>query len=134
MGQGPAEGGTGGHRLSPGPPAPYLLIYDAEEPGCRRLVDWISRRDQAGLVVAFPCQSPQLLHVAPELAGLALAGAVHGFDTRNRRFHRGPRLLPSLFRRLPGLRWLGLATALPSVAGLLYRFLSRRPRRFGFRN
>jgi predicted DCC family thiol-disulfide oxidoreductase YuxK len=133
MGAGPAEGGAVGDRLIP-LPAPYLLIYDAESPGCRRLIDWIQQRDQTGLVVSFPYQNPQLLHVAPELAGMALAGEVHGFDTRSRKVHRGARLLPSLFRRLPGWGWLALPASLPVVGGFVYRLLCRHPRRFGIRS
>jgi hypothetical protein len=134
MGAGASEGWADGHRLTPGLPAPYLLIYDAENARCRQLIDWIQKRDETGLVVSFPHQNPQLLHVAPELAGLALAGEVHGFDTRNRRLQHGARLLPTLFRRLPGLRWLALLASLPAVGRLIYRFLGRRPRRFGFRS
>ena len=134
MGAGASEGWADGHRLTQALPAPYLLIYDAEDPGCRRLIDWIQKRDDTGLVVSFPHQNPQLLHVAPELAGLELAGEVHGFDTRNRRLQQGARMLPGLFRRIPGLRWLALAASLPAVSGLIYRFIRRHPRRFGFRN
>jgi hypothetical protein len=134
MGAGASEGWPGGYGLTQALPAPYLLIYDAEDPGCRRLIDWVQKRDETGLVVSFPHQNPQLLHVAPELAGLALAGAVHGFDTRDRRVQHGARLLPGLFRRIPGLRWLALAASLPAVSGLVYRFLCRNPRRFRFRS
>jgi hypothetical protein len=69
MGTGSSEGAEDLTGLS-GPPAPYLLAYDAEDSGCRRLVDWIQRRDSSGLVVSFPLQNPELVHVAPELAGL----------------------------------------------------------------
>ncbi len=127
MGKGPSEGHAAVPRLTTPLPLPYLLVYDAEDSGCRHLIDWIQRRDQTGLVVAFPSQNSELLHVAPELAGLALDGEVHGFDTRSRQVHRGARLLPSLLQRLPGWRWLALPAALPVAAGLIYRFL-RRPR------
>ena len=127
MGAGASEGGPGLSGLTPSLPSPYLLVYDAEDPGCRHLIDWIQRRDQTGLVVAFPYQNAELLHVAPEMAGLALDGEVHGFDTRSRKIHRGATLLPNLFRRLPGWHWLALAAKLPAAASLLYRFL-RRPR------
>jgi hypothetical protein len=126
LGKGPAEGGVDRPRLTTPLPSPYLLVYDAEDPGCRRLIDWIQRRDQTGLVVSFPYQNAELLHVAPELAGLNLDGEVHGFDTRSRKIQRGPGLLPSLLSRLPGWRWLALPAALPGAAGLIYRFLRRR--------
>jgi predicted DCC family thiol-disulfide oxidoreductase YuxK len=103
-------------------------VYDAESAACRGMVDWIQKRDQDGLVVSFPFQNPELLHVAPEFAGLFLDGELHGFDTRSRVIHRGPRLLPDLFRRLPGWRWFALAplACLPPVASLIYAYLRRR--------
>ena len=127
MGKGPSEGRAAVPGLTTPLPSPYLLVYDAEDPGCRHLIDWIQRRDQTGLVVSFPSQNAELLHVAPELAGLALDGEVHGFDTRSRKVHRGASLLPSILQRLPGWRWLALPAAFPIAAGLIYRFL-RRPR------
>ena len=103
----------------------YLLAYDAEDRGCRRLVDWVQARDQHGRVVSFPFQNGELVRVAPELAGLPQAGQVHGYDTRTRQVHSGARLLPSLFSRLPGWRWLAPLVALPPVSALVYAFLRR---------
>lgn len=76
-------------------------------------------------MVSFPFQNAELVHVAPELAGLPQAGAVFGFDTRARTVRGGARLLPSLFRRLPGWRWLAPLAALPPVAALVYAYLRR---------
>jgi len=126
MGLGASEGASGLPGLTRPLPAPYLLVYDAENAGCRGMIDWIQRRDASGLVVAFPLQNTELVHVAPELAGLYLATEIHGFDTRSREVHRGPRLLPSLFRRLPGWKWLAPVVAIPALASLLYSFLRRR--------
>ena len=125
MGAGASEGGPGLSGLTPSLPSPYLLVYDAEDPGCRHLIDWIQRRDQTGLVVAFPSQNAELLHVAPELAGLALDQEIHGFDPRSRKVLRGASLLPGLLQRLPGWRWLALLAAFPVAGGLIYRFLRR---------
>ncbi len=88
-------------------------------------MDWIQRRDSSGLVVSFPFQNAELVRVAPELAGLPQSGEVHGLDTRTRRVHRGVKLLPSLFFRLPGWRWLAPLASLPPVAALLYAYLRR---------
>lgn len=88
-------------------------------------MDWIRRQDTSGLVVSFPFQNAELVHVAPELAGLPQAGEVHGFDTRTRRVHRGVKLLPSLFLRLPGWRWLAPLASLPPLASLIYAYLRR---------
>jgi predicted DCC family thiol-disulfide oxidoreductase YuxK len=125
LGEGASEGAADLDGLTGALPAPYLLAYDAEDGGCRRLVDWIQRRDRSGLVVSFPFQNAELVLVAPELAGLPQAGQVHGFDTRTRRLSSGEKLLPGLFRRLPGWGWLAPLASLPWVAGLLYRYIRR---------
>lgn len=126
MGAGPAEGPADLPSLNSALPSLYLLVYDAESPRCRGMIDWIQQRDRAGLVVAFPFQNAELVRVAPELAGLALDGEVHGFDTRSRHITRGPRLLPYVLRRLPGWRWLAPLATLPPVGNLFYAFLHRR--------
>jgi hypothetical protein len=123
MGAGPAPGGPDRPGLTL---APYLLAYDAEDAGCRRLVDWVQRRDASGLVVAFPFQNPELVAVAPELAGLPQAGQIHGFDTRTRDLQSGPNLLPGLLSRLPGWTWLALLASLPGASAMLHAWLRRR--------
>lgn len=127
-GLGPDAGPRPPGRAEPGlSPAPYLLVYDAEDPGCRHVVDWVQRRDERGLLVSFPYQNAELLHVAPEFAGLWLDGQVHGFDTRSRQIHPGPDLVPELYRRLSGWRrlLLGPLSRLQPVARLLYAALRR---------
>jgi hypothetical protein len=126
LGPGASEGAPDVAGLSGALPAPYLLAYDAEDGGCRRLVDWVQRRDRSGLVVSFPLQNSELVLVAPELAGLPQAGQVHGFDTRTRQVRSGARMLPSLLGRLPGWGWLAPLAGLPGLSGMLYRFLQRR--------
>jgi len=126
MGSGPLEGEPALPSLNDTLPAPYILAYDAEDPGCRRLVDWIQRRDRSGMMVSFPFQNGELVHVAPDLAGLPQPGQVYGFDTRTRIIHAGPRLLASLFIRLPGWRWLAPVASVPGVSSLIYRYLCRR--------
>ena len=125
MGAGASDGGSGLPGLTRAL-APFLLVYDAESAGCRGMIDWINRRDTGGLVVAFPFQNSELVRVAPELAGLPLDSEVHGFDTRSRMIYRGPRLLPSLFSRLPGWGWMAPLAGIPTLASLLYAFLRRR--------
>ena len=123
MGAGPTEGSENHFGLNAPLPATYLLAYDAEHRGCRRLVDWIRRRDRNGLVVAFPFQNAELVRVAPELAGLPQAGEVHGFDTRTREIRSGAGLMASLFRRLPRWRWMAPLATLPPVASMLFALL-----------
>jgi predicted DCC family thiol-disulfide oxidoreductase YuxK len=126
MGKGPAEGTHPDPGLSGPPPCPYLLIYDAEDAQCRRLVDWVQRRDRDGRVVAFPFQNPELVRVAPELAGLALDRGIHGFDPRTRTVQDETRALPGLLRLLPRWRWLAPLARLSPVARLFVWFIDRR--------
>ena len=128
MGSGASEGGSDLAGLNDVLPAPYILAYDAEDPGCRRLVDWIQRRDATGLVVSFPFQNSELVYMAPDLAGLPQPGQVYGYDTRTRIVRGGAGLLPSLFRRLPGWRWLAPLAMIPGMSALLYRYLRSRDR------
>lgn len=90
------------------------------------MIDWIQSRDKTGLVVSFPSQNSELVHVAPELAGRILFGEVQGFDTRSREIHPGPKLIPNLFRRLPGWWWLAPLANVPAVSSVFYKYL-RRP-------
>jgi len=125
MGTGSSEGGTDPSGLNDILPAPFILAYDAEDPGCRRVVDWVQRRDRSGIMVSFPFQNSELVHVAPDLAGLPQPGQIYGYDTRTRRLHGGPGLIPSLFRRLPGWGWLAPLAAIPGGSRLIYRYLRR---------
>jgi len=106
-------------------PAPLLLVYDAEHAGCRGVVDWIRKRDRACLIIAFPMQNPELVQLAPEVAGLPLLNSVHALDTRTRAVLRGPTLVPAVFHRLPGWAWLSPLFALPALASLAFRLMSR---------
>ena len=106
-------------------PAPLLLVYDAEHASCRGVVDWIRKRDQACLIVAFPMQNPELVQLAPELAGLPLQNSVHALDTRTRAILRGPSLVPVVFARLPGWVWVAPLFTLPALAGLAFRSMAR---------
>jgi predicted DCC family thiol-disulfide oxidoreductase YuxK len=109
-----------------GRPAPLLIAYDAECPRCRHWVDWVQRRDRWGLVIPFPLQNPELIRMAPELAGLPLDQAIHGLDTNTREVKSGARLLTAVGVRLPRWRWLA---HIPGLAGLVtpfYRAIAAR--------
>jgi len=111
-------------------PAPLLLVYDAECPACRRAVDWIQRRDTQGLITPFPYQNPELVRIAPELAGRPLETALHGLDTRTRAVTAGGALLPLIALRLPRWRVVAPLLLLPGISHLcawIYR--SRAARR-----
>jgi predicted DCC family thiol-disulfide oxidoreductase YuxK len=106
-------------------PAPLLVVYDAESARSRRWVDWIRRRDTAGLIVTFPFQNPELVRIAPELAGRPLHLVHHGLDTRTRRIWTGERLLPHVWARLPRWRWVIFLTWIPGITSLLSKLTSK---------
>lgn len=114
---------------------PLLLAYDGTCDLCVRMMDWVQLRDKRGLVVAFPLQNPELVRVAPELAGRPLETEIHGLDLGTREVWQGAGLLQPLARRLPGWRWLAPLLGLPGMPRLaqwLYLKLSeRRYRRCG---
>jgi predicted DCC family thiol-disulfide oxidoreductase YuxK len=96
-------------------PTSLLIAYDAECSPCCRLVNWIGVRDRWGLVVFFPLQNPELVRMAPELAGRPLHGEVHGMDLGRREIWSGPALLPRILSRLPWWRWVAPALRLPGL-------------------
>ena len=102
-----------------------ILVYDAEEPRARRLVDWISRRDRDGRVVTFPFQNGQVVLMAPELAGLDFRGRIHTLDTATREIRGGPEILPGVLARLPGWAWAQAAFRAPWLARLAMAWFSR---------
>ena len=102
-----------------------LLVYDAEDPRCRRLVDWVGRHDRQGLVVTFPYLNGELARMAPELAGLDFPGRVYTLDLETREVRSGRDIVPSLVRRLPTWSWAQVPAQLPFVAGLVLWFMGR---------
>lgn len=114
---------------------PLLLAYDHECPRCRKWMAWVGARDREGLLVPFPLQSPELIRVAPELAGKPLDQAIHGVDAGTREVWAGAALLPQVLRRLPRWRILAPLFALPGVSGMaaaVYRWVAaRRQTRMG---
>jgi predicted DCC family thiol-disulfide oxidoreductase YuxK len=99
--------------------APLLVVYDAESARQRRWVDWIRRRDARALVVSFPFQNPELLGIAPELAGLPLHRQAHGLDTGSRKVYTGDALAGQAWRRLRGWGWLAWLSRLPGTVRLV---------------
>lgn len=97
------------------PPSPLILAYDAECSLCCRVADWLRARDRNGLLVFFPLQGKDLVRVAPELAGRALHGEIHGVEERTRRVWTGGDLLPHVLGRLPGWRWVAWGLRVPLI-------------------
>jgi predicted DCC family thiol-disulfide oxidoreductase YuxK len=99
--------------------APLLVVYDAESHQGRRWVDWIQKRDSQGLIVPFPCQNPELVRIAPELAGRPLQRTIHGLDTLTRQVWAGENLPPQVWARLPGWRWVIFLTWIPGISRII---------------
>lgn len=111
--------------------APLLVAYDGECHHCRKKADWVRERDTWGLIEVFPLQHPDLVQIAPELAGRVLFGELHGMDLRSRQVFRGPALLPELLSRLPRWRVVAPLLRLPGLARCAAWFaLKRDERRF----
>lgn len=102
-------------------PSPLVLVYDAEDARCRRLADWVARRDRDGLVVPFPSQNGEVARVAPELAGRVAPGLLLILDMGTRQVEEGPRVMGPILARLPG--WSALAAL--GLAGLVFRVVGR---------
>jgi len=102
-------------------PSTLVLVYDGESPGCRRLADWVARRDREGLIVPFPAQNGEVARVAPELAGKVGPGVLLVLDSGTRKVSDGAGATREMLKRLPG--W-SLVAAL-GAAPLVHRFLVR---------
>jgi len=102
-----------------------LLVYDAEDFRCRRLVDWVGRRDREGLVVTFPYLNGELVRVAPELAGLEFKGQVYTLDMDSREMRGGAAIVPGILMRLPAWSWAQGPCRIPTVAAVLFRVMRR---------
>ncbi|HJU83064.1 MAG TPA: DCC1-like thiol-disulfide oxidoreductase family protein [Holophagaceae bacterium] len=110
---------------------PLILAYDVECSLCVKRADWIAARDTGGLLILFPLQHPELVKVAPELAGRPLHGELHGLDLATRKVLTGPALIPEILCRLPRWRLLAPLLRLPGLARLAaWLTLKRAERRF----
>ena len=111
--------------------SPLILAYDGECSLCAKRADWIAARDAWGLLTLFPLQHPELVKIAPELAGRPLHGELHGLDLATRRVMSGPALIPEILSRLPRWRLLAPLLRLPGAARFAAWFtLNRAERRF----
>jgi predicted DCC family thiol-disulfide oxidoreductase YuxK len=99
-------------------PTPLLLAYDPACTLCCRLALWLARRDQRGLLLILPVPDPDLLSLAPELAGKPLEKEVHGLDLATREIRAGADLLRPVARRLPAWWWLALLLGIPGIPRL----------------
>ena len=102
-------------------PAPLLIAYDPDCSLCFRMALWLARRDRRGLLLVAPLRDPEVLALAPELAGRDLRREIHGLDLGTRRIWVGADLLPPIARRLPAWAWAAPLLRLPGVTGLVRR-------------
>lgn len=106
-------------------PSTLLLVYDAEDLRCRKLVDWVGARDRDGLVVTFPYLNGELARMAPELAGLDFKGMLYTLDLETREVRGGTGIVPGLVRRLPSWSWAQAPARLPLAAKMILALMSR---------
>ncbi len=108
---------------------PLILAYDAECPFCRDLLRWAQARDDRGSLAPFPLQNPDLVRIAPELAGRDLREALHVVDGATREVWVGGDAWIALLGRLRGWRWVAPILGLPGIRGIVaraYRAVARR--------
>lgn len=106
-------------------PAPLILAYDPACTICCRMALWLARRDRRGLLLITNLRDPDLLALAPELAGKPLEKEIHGLDLGTRAIYAGADLLRPIARRLPGWKWLSPVLAVPAFPALANRIYLR---------
>ena len=102
-------------------PAPLLIAYDPDCSLCFRMALWLARRDRRGLLLVAPLRDPEVLALAPELAGRDLSREIHGVDLGTRRIWVGADLLGPIARRLPSWAWSAPLLRIPGMTGLVRR-------------
>jgi len=102
-------------------PAPLLIAYDPDCSLCFRMALWLARRDRRGLLLVAPLRDPEVLALAPELAGRDLLREIHGVDLGTRRVWVGPALLGPIARRLPAWAWAAPLLRIPGMTRLVHR-------------
>ena len=106
-------------------PTPLLLAHDPACTLCCRMALWLARRDQRGLLLILSVRDPELLALAPELAGNPLEKEVHGLDLGTREVRAGADLLRPVARRLPAWWWLTLLLGIPGIPTLAHQIFLR---------
>ena len=104
---------------------PLLLAYDPACTLCCRMAIWLARRDRQGLLLILSVRDPDLLILAPELAGKPVEKEIHGLDLGTREVRAGADLLGPIARRLPAWRWLTPLLGIPGIPVLSNRIFLR---------
>ncbi len=105
--------------------SPLLLAYDPACSLCCRMAIWLARRDRQGLLLILSVRDPDLLVLAPELAGKPVEKEIHGLDLGTREVRAGADLLGPIARRLPAWRWLSPLLGIPGLPALANRIYLR---------
>ncbi len=105
--------------------SPLLLAYDPACTLCCRMAIWLARRDRQGLLLILSVRDPDLLVLAPELAGKPVEKEIHGLDLGTREVRAGADLLGPIARRLPAWRWLSPLLGIPGLPALANRIYLR---------
>ncbi|MFM8233488.1 MAG: DCC1-like thiol-disulfide oxidoreductase family protein [Holophagaceae bacterium] len=100
-----------------------LIAYDGECSLCIRRADWLKRQDTQARLMLFPLQHPELVRMAPELAGRSLHGQIHGIDLTTREVFAAGELLDPLLTSLPRWRWLRPLMMFPGLRTWIGRWL-----------
>ncbi|MFZ9361047.1 MAG: DCC1-like thiol-disulfide oxidoreductase family protein [Holophagaceae bacterium] len=104
-----------------------LIAYDGECSLCIRRADWVKRQDTQAQLMLFPLQHPELVRMAPELAGRKLHGQVHGMDLTTREVFIAEELLRPLLRALPRWAWLTPFLLIPGLRSWIGRWFLSKP-------
>ena len=102
-----------------------LLAYDPACTLCCRMALWLARRDRSGRLLIVSIRDPELLALAPELAGRPVEKEIHGLDLGTREVWAGADLLRPIARRLPAWAWASPLLAVPGLPGVLNRIYLR---------
>ena len=103
------------------------LIYDADCPMCRAVVDWVNERKSDPDLRTLPCQSDERVRQFPDLSQDECLESVQ-FVLEDGRRYAGAESIPHLLLRVRGWRWLARILRLPGVAWVspyVYRIVAR---------
>jgi len=106
----------------------FVIVYDGQCRFCRRRIEWIRKRDAAGLFEFTASDSPKLLVRFPSLADEELSSGLRFIDG-DRNVRCGADAVYEIARRLPRWRcvaWLYCVPGLRGMARLVYARIAAR--------
>lgn len=109
------------------------LVYDGNCGFCRRWVERLRRRDEAGRIALIPAAERSSVPGLPPLDAAALDRAMH-LVLPDGTVLAGARALPAVLRLLPRwwlVAWVFRIPGVPWVADRVYAWVAARRHRFG---